>query len=30
LTSSAELFGAQVEKYGKYSDDLYKDYLNLK
>jgi hypothetical protein len=30
LSSSTELFGAQIEKYGKYSDDLYNSYLNLK
>ena len=28
--SPHELFGAQVEKYGSYSDDLYKSYLAVK
>ena len=28
--SPHELFGAQVEKYGNYSDDLYKSYLAVK
>lgn len=29
LSSPKQLFGAQVEKYGRYSDELYEDYLQL-
>lgn len=29
ISSGQDLFGAQVEKYGRYSDDLYRDYQNL-